>query len=459
MFKRCSLPLLPLAAMLCISMACNLIETQPTPGATLAIREPTLSSSVSPSETAAAHLQTPGKTEQPQPTAAVNLPTPATADLRLAYTKDGNLWSWVEGRTRQLTSSGRVYLPKLSSDGRLIAYLRPADDFHTELWVIHTDGTQERRLVSISDLDIIGGGVRDPSAAAINPYRFEWLPGTHTLAFNTQQIFQGPGLSLLNDLNLVDADSGELTFLLLSGWGGEFFYSPDGKYVALATTSAIILADANGGNYRKVFEFAPVATYSDYRFYPRPAWSKDSSFLRVAIPPADPLARPAQPTTLWTIPLDGAPVQDGQVVAVAFFETPVAYSPDLQRLIYIQEVGQPAENLRELWIATYDGQGGWPYNRSAMMRFESWSPASNQFVFIAGEMGLAWLGSLEEAPQPFSRDPAGIQRVRWVDDQRILYLKQQSGAFDLWLNQAGNQPVLLDTVLGDPPSFDFVLVP
>ena len=178
-------------------------------------------------------------------------------------------------------------------------------------------GDNQRLLVNIEDLNTIGGGVRDPSAVAVTPYQFEWVPGTHLLAFNTQQIFQGPGLSFLDDFHLVDADSLELKFVLLPGWGGSFTLSPDGKKVALATPNNISTANLDGTNYTQVMTYTPVITYGDYRFYASPVWSADSQELRVAIPPADPLAEPAQPTTIWLIPADGSnAVQTGSVDAV-----------------------------------------------------------------------------------------------------------------------------------------------
>ncbi|MCX8114016.1 MAG: translesion DNA synthesis-associated protein ImuA, partial [Burkholderiaceae bacterium] len=64
--------------------------------------------------------------------------------------------------------------------------------------------------------------------------------GTRSLAFNTQQVFDGPGLSLLDDLHLVDADSGTITNLFLAGWGGEFVYSPDGGQIAISRPDMLI---------------------------------------------------------------------------------------------------------------------------------------------------------------------------------------------------------------------------
>lgn len=385
------------------------------------------------------------------------LPVPEISGLRVVYTKEGDLWLWENGVNTRLTESGGAYQPKISADGEVIAFLRPADNFHIELWAVNTDGAEERRLVSISDFDTIGGGVRDPNAVAINPYHYEWVPGTHTLAFNTFQSFQGPGVSPLDDLNLVNADTNQLTFLLLSGWGGEFTYSPDGSKIAITQPDSIILAEANGSNYREVHTYEPVLTYSEYRFYAQPHWESNGRFIRVAIPPVEALAQPVRPTILWTIKVEGSTIEkDGEVFAVPFFEQEVAYTPDLERLIYLREVGQPAENLRELVIANYDGMGEWVYQRGALISFVSWSLDSQRFAFRVGEDQEMMLGAVNEPAVTFSSDPFGIIDVRWVDEIRYVYHQQKAdGYFDLILASIHGESILLDMIPEDPPEYDF----
>ena len=449
-----------LLAILFLSLACNL----PRPAEPSATEEATETAASSveitnqPDETPAVLATDAVESPEAIPTDEMETPIAPAAELtglKVVYTKDGNLWLWAGESALPLTSSGEVFMPCLSPDGEIVAFLRPVDDFHTELWAIDTDGTDERRLVSVADLDKIGGGVRDPSAAAVNPYSFEWQPGSHTLAFNTYQVFQGPGHALLDDLNLVDADTLEITNLLLAGWGGEFTYSPDGSQVALSTPSAILLADADGGNYRQVLAYQPVITYSEYRYYAKPLWSPDGMFLRVAIPPVDPLALPAQPTSLWKIPTDGSPpVQEGSLTAVPFFEEPPTYSPDLSRLAYLVEAGQPAENLRQLQLATYDGAGGWTYYKAAMLHFAGWSPDSRSFVFIKGEDQQAWLGSLDAAAETLPGDLNGVSRFTWVDASYYLYLMEKAGIFDFYLASLDGEATLIDT-LPQPPDFDF----
>jgi hypothetical protein len=382
---------------------------------------------------------------------------PDTKDLTVVYTRDGDLWRWQGGELLQLTRRGEVYFPRLSPDGQIAAFLRPADSFHVELWAVNIDGSDERRLVGIADLDTIGGGARDPNATAVNPSpSFAWVGQSHRLAFTTYQAFQGPGVSPLNDLNLVDADSGQIVPLLLSGWGGEFVFSPDGQQIAISQPDKIILADANGDNYRIAMTYSPVLTYSEYRYYARPVWSPDGKFLRVAVPPADPLARPAQPTTLWKLPLDGGQaVQEGSIFSVPFMDEPLYYSPDLQRVALIRESIQDGVTLRELHLAAYDGNGDWNYVRGPMLHFAGWSPDGRRFIYILGEEQEMFLGSLDRAPQPLGELHYGLINLRWIDDQRLLYAIQRNQAFDLVLLDLDDGALTLDTIAGAPPGYDF----
>jgi Tol biopolymer transport system component len=396
------------------------------------------------------------------PTQAAGIPgdAPDFSGLKVVYTNQGDLWIWEDGQARQLTESGYDHKPILSDDGTLIAFTRLVDGAHSELWVINATGGAERRLVSIEDLDTIGGGVRDPNAVAIVPYSYQWTPGSHTLAFNTQQVFQGPGQSLLDDLNLVDADSGELNFLLLAGWGGAFTYSPDGSLVALSTPDAILLMDASGENYRTVLTYERVLTYSEYRYYAQPVWAPDGSFLRVAFPPVAPLAGPDQVTEIWRISADGTQVElEGGLTAVPFFEDlygrAVAFSPDLERLAYLREKGQPAENLRQLRIAYADAGEAWAFHEARLISFETWAADSQHFVFTTGEDQQAWLGNIDGGIEPFLDDPYGVTRVRWVDEQRLLYLRQGSEAFDFILADMQERSIQLDSLRGAPPAYDF----
>lgn len=382
--------------------------------------------------------------------------TPEIGGLKVAYTSENDLFIWNGGSVRRLTKSGDVHEPRISPDGELVAFLRTADAFHTELWVIDVDGNRETRLVNVADLDAIGGGVRDPAALAINPYRYRWVPGTSLIAFNTYQVFQGPGLNLLNDLNLVGADFSGINHLFLSGWGGEFCFSPDGKQVAISQPDKILLAGRDGSNYRTVLTYDPVITYSDYRYYAMPVWSGDSSYFLVAIPPADPLAQPVQFTEVWKVFSDGsAPEMLGRVETVHFREQPVSFSPDLKRIAYLREVGEPAENLRELTLATADGQGVFVYAKASPVVFQGWSPDSVHFLYSVGLEPETWIGSIQEAPRVLDPRFNGAQGFRWVSAEQFIFWIPIGDGFELYLATSDGGLSQIDTIFTDRPFFTY----
>lgn len=398
-------------------------------------------------------LQSIEKTLEPKQTATLSQ---QLSELSVVYVKDGDLWHWSRSGKNKLTGSGDVHQPRLSPDGKIVAFLRPAGDFYVQLWAIDISAENERLLVSIEDLNTIGGGVTDPSAVAVIPYQFEWVPGTHLLAFNTQQVFQGPGLSLLDDFHLVDADSLELKFVLLPGWGGVFSLSPDGKKVALSTSEAVSLANLDGTDYLRVMTYSPIVTYSDYRYYVQPVWSTNSQELRAAIPPVDPLAEPAGPTSIWVIPTDGSlAVQTGSVNAVSFIESAVAFSPDLQYLAYLKESGAPDENLREIYLAKSDGSEARLYQKDRLLRFEGWSVNPRGFFFTTGEDQQFWYGQVDAPAQILAGDPYNLSAIRWVDLQNYLFARQVNTSFDLYLGEVDGQVLLIEERISTPPEFDF----
>jgi len=438
---------LALVLICAVNLACNLPDLGES---SLQQSQTPLASSSATRTTPLAEMGTPPPASSAQDPVA---PTLAVGDLMIAYTNSEKLYLWSSGEAKLLAQQGDAHRPQISPDGKVIAFLRTADDFHLEIWAVNVDGTNERRLVSVADMDTIGGGVRDPAAVAVNPYRFRWVSGTNQLAFNSNQVFQGPGLNLLNDLNLVDASTGKIQNLLLSGWGGEFNYSPDGTKVVISQPDRIFLVNADGSDYRQVLTYDPVTTYSEYRYYALPVWSPDGSYLMTALPPIDPLAQPVQPTEIWRIDVEESQARLlGSVQTVPFFEQAVVFSPDLERIAYLKEIGQPAENQRELYLATSDGSGEWLYAHAAPLFFLSWSPNSDQFLYALGAEREAWLGSLSASPQALGSGFSGLQGISWVSQDRWVGWQQVGNSFEMRLVDLSGESLLLDSILGTPPA-------
>jgi len=377
------------------------------------------------------------------------VPLPTSTELRVAFVKDENVWLWQAGQeATALTTAGGVNSVEISDDGQLVAFVRG-----DELWVVDSAGGAERQLVSASAFAAMEP--REPFEDEVVLNRFDWVPGTHLLAFNTR-LRTEIGLVLNDDLHLVDADTLEQKLLLPPGEGGEFYYSPDGNTVAVVTAGRIQLLNADGENRREVFTYTPVVTYSEVQFYAKPAWAADSGSLRVVIPPADPLAQPSQPGTIWHIATDQPSARLlGNITAGPRGE--FAFSPDLSQVAYLglpegaslgDQESLLVTNLDNGQTVTYFGQAYGLYG---------WAPDGGHFAFLSNpQLPQARIGALgADALPAHSDDQVAAIDMRWVDAGRYLFLAQSPGGWDIMLGEIGGSSTILATLAGPPPAYDF----
>lgn len=385
--------------------------------------------------------------------------TPAgeSSTLRVIFIKEANVWMWTEEfGPVTLTPSGNVIGAKISDDGGVVAYIRQLDEEHTELWAVNTDGSDARRLVSTDGLLTI-----DPSALAVVIHEFDWVPGRHTLAFNTREVIEGPGLMPYDDLWLVDVDSLQQTALLPPGEGGSFHFSSDGSQIAIVSPQNISLMAGEGGDQREVLAYPPVATYSEHRFYAHPVWAPDSRSLLVAIPPADPLAQPSEPTTIWYIPTDGTPASLRSRIDAQPLRSDPAFSWGLSRVAYlglsastpVAAGGGPLmlTDLRTNETVTYHAQ---------VQGIYGWAPNSESFAFRGdGERSSAYIGQVDGVPWLAAADEYSVVAdLRWVDADRYVFSAYLEGrGWDIVLAEIGDDSTVLSDVGGRPPVFDLTL--
>jgi dipeptidyl aminopeptidase/acylaminoacyl peptidase len=374
--------------------------------------------------------------------------------LQVAFVKDGDVWYWQEGGVPTLLADlNNVVQVSLSDDGQLIVFVRENDYYYQEIYAVNTDGSNLRPLVSLADFETM---VTDPAAVSAVPFRIDWVPGTHTLAFNTRQTFEGPGLMLPDDLRLVDADTGTQSILLAPGSGGNFYFSPDGSAIALVTGTQISVVNSDGSGRRELLSFPMVITYSEYIYYPTVYWSQDGSFLRTAIPPHESLAVPAQPTAIWHLPADGSPPSTLlSMVMVPFFQQAAVISPDRSQVAFLTDVSPDTPAILDLHIANLDGSSDVIYTNGSY-RFDGWSQDSEHFLYTENGQNPR-VGRLGDSPQLFS----GITLMvnpRWVDANRFLYLNRLSSSWELWLGDQGGAPasLLASTAGEDMISYDFI---
>jgi Tol biopolymer transport system component len=369
--------------------------------------------------------------------------TPIASEAHIAYIQNQDIFLWDgSGSKHEITQGEQVQQLHISPDGQMIAYTRSVDEFREELWVIGTDGSGERRLVSADEFNVMG-----PRALAVVPDTFAWIPGTHLVAFNTRQIVEGPGSASYDDLRTVNADNGQMQTLLAPGKGGQFFSSPDGTQIAVSSPKSIGLIGVNGTNLRPdILDYSPVTTYSEYHYYAQPAWENDSTGLLVAIPPPDPLAVPLKPTTLWQAPVDGSKARQlGNISTGSFFGMEVFYSPDRSHILYLNSSGNPDQNLRSLHIARPDGSQDSIYITATELTISGWAPDSQHFTFSVGNQGNLQLGQIGGKFQPLLGVSSNPLNLQWIDDENFIYVRSGADSYEIHLHSLPGEDVLLGT--------------
>ncbi len=375
----------------------------------------------------------PTLTPTASPTLVQATPTlsPELAALRVVFVREQQLWLWQGGTAVALTAADEDTKARLSDDGEMVAFSR-----QRELWAISADGSDERLLLGVSDLEALG---TENSELAVD--EFDWVPDSHHLLFNTALITQEV-YRPTDDLYSVNVDTSQWRLLLPAGEGGwGFKFSPDGKYVALMTPEQISVANLDGTNRRTLLTYEQMYTYSGGSLYADPVWSPNSDALMVDIRPQDPLGEDAgEPVEIWYLPLqEGEATLVAEVDASPFFHG-VYISPDLTRLAFAQTAandGQPADFYtsqidgtdRELF---YKGVGG----------FESWHPDSNRFLYWQGEQRDLFLGQVGSREPLFLTD-LDIVSVAWIDSEHALYRSGENGNFALHIGVMAEPGVTL----------------
>ncbi|MDY6877101.1 MAG: hypothetical protein SWK90_12995 [Chloroflexota bacterium] len=391
---------------------------------------------------------------------------PAPSGLCIAFVEDGDIWLWTaEEREATLLTSADDHIDtvKISDDGEIVAFRRG-----DELWTINSDGTGERQLLGAEDFDAME---TEPADAEVRPGRFEWVPGTHTLAFNTHLRLEAKDV-LADDLRLVDADTLAQTILLPPGEGGQFHYSPDGSQIAIVTTGDISLINADGGNRRdSVLTYTRVAMYSEDDYYVQPTWAADGGSLMVAIPPADPHAKPVQPTTIWQIPTDGTPASLITDIAAFPEKGAVAFSHGLTYVAYVElpQSGMTPTEKEQIWLKVMRLENGDWAAYPIYGDFYGWAPNSRRFAFLADtghQMSQLQIRQYSGLTIPGSIGAGtSIHDVRWVDADHYLFLVgrdfelgAEGDSWDLVLGDIEGSSAVLATT-ADLPTYDFARTP
>jgi TolB protein len=164
---------------------------------------------------------------------------------KLLFVKDGNLWLWKDGQSRQLTSGNTWQQPAWSPDGNEIAYVYRSTNW-SDIFVMSADGGSTRRLTNSQSARLEGNDWN---------FRPTWSPDGSRIAFISD------ARTATFSVSTMDPDGKGLAPLraaALSAEGADAMsWSQDGKTLAVAafttsfdldaTPSRIVLVDLAKG--------------------------------------------------------------------------------------------------------------------------------------------------------------------------------------------------------------------
>ena len=245
--------------------------------------------------------------------AAQLLPGGPALGGKLLFVKDGNVWTWADGRARQITTGGTWRQPQWSPDGSEIAYVYRSANF-SEIFVMSADGASSHRLTSSQS-----------SSLGDNDWVFwpTWSPDGSRIAFVSDSSTYSPTLWLMNK-----DGSGKRQLLAPSALqeaADALSWSPDGKYLAVTgfghEVSQVVLLDVGRG--------APQVLTSTAKGAFDPAWSRDGAFLAYS-------AREAGGVNVHIRRIDSGAET---ALSVGGLSRSPAWSPDGRHLAYLSARG------------------------------------------------------------------------------------------------------------------------
>lgn len=460
--------LLAVVILLLTSLACSLPFN--TGGPTPEEISETAAAAISATLTAMAPVEAP--TAMTEPESPGNTPLPDTEptvivkskpdELRLAMVdSEHNLFTWQEGGNQNLVvNKGDVSQAVLSPDGEWIVFTRiSTDGIDVSLWAIRFDGSDQKILVSHTDFLAmpLHPDLTDPSSIiTVAPHMIEFIPGTHTVVFNTYPQFDAPGFLDNKDLWYIDVDTAERRAFLSPGQAGHFYFSPDGRQMALVTPDRIDLLNTDGSNRRiGILSYAFVYTYSEYAYHAVPVWSQDSSYLRVSIPPQDPLGDPTAPVNIYHLLTDGSLATLLTSVVVAPLEN-VILAPDLNHFAYKEQIGDPAENQFSLKFSDLSGSSPVEFTTGSL-GFGNWAPDSSHFNFYSWNPRDTFIGQVG-TPGVIAVDVNPVMNFSWITSDQFVFIYQSGTNYQLRLGTLSTPSLEIANLgsgLGNP-TYDFV---
>ncbi|HEX2993608.1 MAG TPA: hypothetical protein VHP14_02225 [Anaerolineales bacterium] len=353
-----------------------------------------------------------------------------------------------------------IFDPLLSDDGQWLVFQQRHNHPNgsismVEVWATRTDGTELHRLIGSDDLNFL---VNDETAHFI--HQIAWVPGRHELLFNTEKVIEGPPERWpVFDLFLLDL-SGKVIRLAKAGQGGKFFPSPDGSYVAVASSSRIRILDLKNGGQRASLKFDPVGLGCECVYIPEIAWDPGSQFILTAIAPQNlyyPETYNDELERVWRLSSNGRVDLVSQFQPLALGEG-IKTAPTAQYFFYLSTSCPDAMGM----LHVYNLASGEATPLFCVWNLPHWVPDGEHFIY---NWDLVWrFGSIFEstgADRPLdllNAFPDTNSQLTWMDTEYFLLRSRNKDTCTLSIaSLEGIIKEIVRTTSDVCPGFDFNL--
>ncbi|WP_160718649.1 TolB family protein [Bacillus sp. USDA818B3_A] len=170
-------------------------------------------------------------------------PIPSFAEnkeVKAAFIRDGNLWTLINNKEKQITSTGKVIgQPKWSKDGQWLLYQNEAPSMHMdkelqhEIWAYHLQTGEKKKIF-------------------YDGYSPTWSPKKNVIAYNQEGI-----LDISDFTRFYNIATGVNSFTWLPDGSG-FMLSSAGTLRPDGWTSAILFTKKVGDDYKDIVLFGGV---------------------------------------------------------------------------------------------------------------------------------------------------------------------------------------------------------
>jgi len=345
--------------------------------------------------------------------------------LMVVFITDDTIWVWKEGELHELISRSSIFGPSLSHDGKWVMFYQKVKQEHPryEVWAVRSDGSDLHRLLSTDEITSLA---EDDSQLILD--QISWLPNNHQLVFNTQELTEGPpGYRPSCDLYLLDI-SGEITKLADPGEGGDFYPSPDGRYLAVAKPSRISLLDLETGTHRTLLEVDPFMGPIGPPGSPLLYWDKNSQFITTTILPEYvyyPYMYSGELEQIWRLGINGQTDIIVEVDPLPGLGSAIRFSPHAMYYFYF-EAGRCLDGAAWIIHLRSLSTGKEILEIPCTFSMPEWAPDGKHFLYkeegkwILGTVGNASQKHLEFLDIPLGTKEYPSLNIRWIDQFYFL---------------------------------------